>query len=274
MSHMRALAKLIVQPVERFFINRKIDSHILALTRQIPITEFADHDVFIVGYPKSGNTWFQNLVSGIVYGLDLDLVQDSLVQDLVPDVHYKRYYKRYRTPMYFKSHLLPRPDYKRIVYLLRDGRDAMVSYFSHLTALKETEIDFLRLVNGKGLFPCKWHEHVDAWLSNPYNAEMIVVKYEDLKKDTLNELKRFCAFVGIEKDDSSLQVVADKASFEKMHHREILYGWDNPRASTIRTFVRRGEVGSFKDEMPPKVLESFINDARETLRKCDYLTNA
>ena len=27
-------------------------------------------DIFIVGYPKSGNTWFQNLVVGAVYGMD------------------------------------------------------------------------------------------------------------------------------------------------------------------------------------------------------------
>ncbi len=34
-----------------------------------PITEFSGEDVFIVGYPKSSNTWLQNLVAGVVYGV-------------------------------------------------------------------------------------------------------------------------------------------------------------------------------------------------------------
>ena len=35
-----------------------------------PIRQSQPEDIFIVGYPKSGNTWFQNLISGIVYVTD------------------------------------------------------------------------------------------------------------------------------------------------------------------------------------------------------------
>jgi len=184
------------------------------------------------------------------------------------------YYKRYATPTYFKVHDLPRPEYKRVVYIVRDGRDVMVSYFRHLQAVRGKEIDFMRVVQADKRITSgvKWHQHVEAWLSNPHQAQRLVIKYEDLKDDTIKELRRFCAFAGVERDDAYLAMMARKASFEKMRQKEIRDGgvgilsWpkDTP-------FVRRGEVGSHKDEMPPDVLEAFLQDAGSTLRKLAYL---
>jgi hypothetical protein len=89
--------------------------------RFVPITQFLPEDIFIVSYPKSGNTWFQNLACGVVYGVDPRLAPSTLVHDLVPDLGYQKYYRRYANPMFFKSHSLPRADFRRVVYLLRDG---------------------------------------------------------------------------------------------------------------------------------------------------------
>ena len=106
----------------------------------MPATKFSEEDVFIVGYPKSGNTWFQDLAAGVVFGALPAFAPPVLVQDLVPDVHAVQHYKRYATPMFFKSHALPTPDYKRVVYLLRDGRDAMVSYYHQLVVLDKGRV--------------------------------------------------------------------------------------------------------------------------------------
>src|SRR5262249_29872529 len=159
------------------------------------IDEPEPEDIFIVGYPKSGNTWMQNLVAGLVFGVDPHLAPDSLVNELVPDVHDRSFYRRYTTPTFFKSHHLPQPEDRRVVYLVRDGRDAMVSYFHYLRALNGAEPDFLKMVAlGEGLFPCRWHEHVEAWMKNPYGARMITIRYESLKDDLVKELRKFCQF--------------------------------------------------------------------------------
>ena len=90
-----------------------------------PIDQTGAQDVFIVGYPKSGNTWYQNLVSGLVFGCNPAVTSDHVIQELVPDVHSKKFFRRFGDRAFFKSHHLPRREYRHVVYLLRDGRDAM-----------------------------------------------------------------------------------------------------------------------------------------------------
>jgi hypothetical protein len=174
--------------------------------------------------------------------------------------------------MFFKSHHLPVSQYRRVVYLLRDGRDVMVSYWHYLSAIQHKNIDFLEMIqSGYGLFPCKWHEHVDTWLSNPYSAAMMVIKYEDLKKNAAHELSRVCVFMGIEREESLLKQVIEGSSFSKMRQRELAFGWDNPAWPREKSFVRRGQVGSHIDEMPPDVLRAFLGQAGAILRRCGYL---
>ena len=178
----------------------------LSATGLRPIDQASETDVFIVGYPKSGNTWMQYLVAGAFCGVDLELASDALVQDLAPDVHFKKFFKPWFPVTFFKSHFLPRQEYRNVVYLLRDGRDAMVSYWHYLEGLTGKPLDFLKLVEGgQELFPCKWHEHVQQWLANPFNARMIVVRYEDLKKDTVAELRRIAEFAGLECSGAALE---------------------------------------------------------------------
>jgi len=230
-------------------------------------------DIFIAGYPKSGNTWFQDLVAGIVFGVVSDKSHPKLVNDLVPDVHEdESYYKRYQTPTFFKTHHKPLPQYRNVVYLLRDGRDVMVSYWHYVKALQRKEIDFLTMVqSGKDLYPCKWHEHVAAWMANPYGARMIVIKYEDLLTEPVRQLERFCAFSGIEADTSHLEMISGGTSFQKLQDRERRKGVISDQWPKEKLFRRRGVAGSFRDEMPEEVLRAFLAEAKDTLVEHGYV---
>lgn len=241
----------------------------MAANGLLPIHDTGPHDIFVCSYPRSGVTWFQNLLAGVAFGVDPQFAHDSLIQDLVPDIHYKQFYKRYGPTAYFKSHALPQKQYRRVVYLLRDGRDVMVSYYHFLTAL-QGPLDFLKLVQGHGLSPCPWHEHVEQWLANPHGAEMIVIRYEDLQTAAVRELRRFCAFAGLERDDACLERVVRQASFENARVKEQAQGWDNKDWPSDRPFIRRGEVGSHKDEMPPAVLAAFLERAGPTLMRLGF----
>jgi hypothetical protein len=247
-----------------------LETQILAAANLHPISETLPDDIFIVGYPRSGNTWTQYLIAGVTLDLNPRLAPDSLVQSLAPDVHATKFYKRFGTPTFFKTHDLPRPEYRRVIYLVRDGRDAIVSYFHYLAALGEAP-DFLKLVTtGEGLFPCRWHEHVEAWLANPHCAEMLIVRYENLKKDIVGELERICQFAGLKRDSSVLERVAQNSTFAAMSERETELGWQDAWPKD-KAFVRRGIVGSFRDEMPQAILEAFMKDSVPALKRLGYL---
>jgi hypothetical protein len=248
------------------FLRRKLEKAVAAFTATTPVWETNPEDVFIVGYPKSGHTWLQNLVSGVVYGVDPARTPDAVIQELVPDVYARRFYRRFSTPMFFKSHELPKPEYKRVIYLLRDGRDAMVSYLHFTRALSDKNIDFADFVRSTS----SWCEHVETWLTNPYQAQIITIRYEDLLADPARELARVCEFAGIESEAVVLKSVAERATFTNMRNKEVTQGWDAKLWPKDKHFVRRGIAGSYKDEMPPEVLELFMQGAQATLSKCGY----
>jgi hypothetical protein len=236
-----------------------------------PISELMPDDVVIVGYPKSGNTWFQELISAVVHGVSPAHAPPALQQILVPDMHKQLFYKRFGARMFFKSHHLPRSEYRNVVYLLRDGRDAMVSFYHYLAAY-QSKVNLLDLVQTARDIPQgKWHAHVNAWLENPYKARMLVIKYEDTKKDAVTELGRLCAFLGLERERDHLEVAARECDFQKMQKKEIAQGDGRSFWPKDKLFRRRGVVGSHKDEMPSEVLEAFMAEAGETLKKCGYI---
>jgi Sulfotransferase domain len=248
-----------------------------------PITQFLPEDIIIVGYPKSGNTWLKYLVLGVVYGVDPRWMPHELAQELVPSLAFpgdknfpRKYYRRYATPMFFQSHTLPRAECRRVVYVLRDGRDVLVSYRHYREALDGVEYDFLKFVSEIYLYPCPWGQHVDAWMENPFGAQLLVIKFEDLLHEPVRELKRFCEFAGISRDTQHLMASAEAASFHNLRDREARMGhaWPGHSFPRDKFFFRRGEIGSYMDEMPAKVQEKFLENASESMRRCGYLTDS
>jgi hypothetical protein len=270
------LLKSARRSLARFIYSRNEDVEPKLPRGFIRMGNFVETDIFIIGFPKSGHTWTQNLVAEALYGFNIDETTSGLLlHDLVPDIHFRECYKRYRTPMFFKAHALPQPDFKRVIYLLRDGRDAMVSYHHFLEATHNRSLDFLHMVrSGEDLFPCKWHEHVSQWRANPYKADIITVRYEDLKTDTPAQLERMLSFAGIKRDKAQIETAVRRSSFSRMQEREKKVGMGNPDWPRDRLFVRRGHVGSYKDEMPPEVQEAFLAEAGPVMREVGYLPAA
>ena len=265
------------------YINQLINLHINNFSQKIkdsdflrPIEETKPNDIFIVGFPKSGNTWMQSLIAGIQYGIDAEYLPDKLAQEIVPDVHARKFYKRFSNQVFFKSHHLPRKQYQKVIYLVRDGRDAMVSYnhFNKKLGFKFSIEDMVK--DGKGVIPCLWHEHIQKWLKNPYNAEIITIKYEDLLTNPLPELRKICVFANIERSDELLNKVIAGNHIEKMRQRVKETGgmghkaWNGDKGVD---FFRKGKSGSYRNEMDSELLKYFNNISKNELLHYGYETD-
>src|SRR5438552_10132696 len=94
--------------------------HMLGLHRPGRNLRVYPDDTFIVSYPKSGNTWTRFLVANLVHPQEpMTLVMADRMIPLV-DGHSRKHFKRMSRPRIIKSHYPFDPNYKRVVYVVRD----------------------------------------------------------------------------------------------------------------------------------------------------------
>jgi hypothetical protein len=226
-------------------------------------------DVYLIGFPKSGHTWCQYLLAGLTCGIDTARSQDALVQAIVPDLEFRSHYERFTSPVFFKTHQLPRADLRRVVYLVRDGRDALVSLMHYQRAMG-LHPDWPTLIESPTGVAAPWHRHVAAWRSNPHRADILWVRYEDLLTDAERELTRIADFAGLTASAEAVAEAVDRARFDRQQQREAERGWVTPEWPKDHRFVRRGIAGSFRDEMPAEAQSRFLEVAGVVLDELRY----
>jgi len=255
----------ITKVIETRLHNRMVYHHYFS------IDDTKEQDVFLAGYPKSGNTWLQNIITGLILNMDTNNLSDLLSQTIVPDVHNSKFYQRFYKTMYFKTHHLPLPNYQKVIHLVRDGRDVLWSYYQmHLNMNKLITLQEI-VIKDKGLFPCSWQEHTRAWLDNPYEAKILRIRYELLLNDPLSELKKICEFVELERTEKDLRIIMEGNSFQQMKKKEEIFGKYNVHFNPKGNFLRKGITGNYKSGFSPELLEKFQELAGEELIELNYL---
>lgn len=262
------------------FLKGEVDRRLAVSIRRegfVPIGEVGDEDVYIIGFPKSGHTWMQYILTSLVYGVSPEALRDSIVQEFVPDVHVRKYYKRYHERAIFKSHDLPAPHHKNVIYLVRDGRDAMVSYYEMYRKVINQNVSLEEMIKlDKNVFPCSWRKHINAWLvENPFSINLLVVKYEDLLTNPIHELGRISSFLKLTKNDDVLgeiikythiDVLRAKAKEHGMAHKVL----NSPSGFE---FFRKGKVKSYLVEMNQDLAADFLKRSENELALLGYLNN-
>ncbi|MGJ3238730.1 MAG: sulfotransferase domain-containing protein [Anaerolineae bacterium] len=263
---MKALAKRVFNKQLRQF-NKNVTEQ---FARNLKLSKGGDYhpdDVFIAGFPKCGNTWMQTIIAGMVYGMDASVAPIRMVLDLVPEVH-KSYYRRYTTPTYFKTHLLPQPDYRRVINIVRDGRDAMLSYYHYLYGIEQPSDWETLLAQGTNYYGL-WHEHVAQWLDNPYDAQIILIRYEDLLAQPLPTLAKLRDFLHLEIDETRLQTVIKQTTFSNLQANEAEQGMDDDKWSDEHAFFRSGKMGGYRT-LPPDIIERLNQQMEPMLLRLGY----
>ena len=85
-----------------------------------------------------------------------------------------------------------------------------------------------------------------AWQAyDAHEGPKVLVRYEDLRADTLNEMRRIYAVLGISVKDEDLQRAVERHSWENVPEREKGRG----------KFYRRGTSGGWKEDLTPRQVE-------------------
>jgi hypothetical protein len=224
--------------------------------------------IWLASYPRSGNTFFRIVLSE-VYGIESRTYHREAAYPV--DEDYDKY------PV-VKTHLLPRqlvPDDPDIpaVYLVRDGRDVVVSMAHQRKDIIAKDSDFTQnleavILAKKGSHFGGWSKNIVQWLQR---AE-IVIRFEDLIKNPIECVERLRPI--IELPEPKIERVP---SFEELRSRDFKYGSGlehgfskEEREVQRRNFFRRGKVGSWREDMSEEMQELFWYMHGDAMEKLGY----
>lgn len=187
-------------------------------------------DVFLVSYPKSGNTWLRFLVGNLVN--PHPPVTFANIESRVSSIYLnpESRLRRLQRPRILKSHECFVPQYKRVIYLVRDPRDVCISYYHYLIKYRElpekySMEDFVaRFVQDdfEGQFG-PWGDHVMSWLSAQRSrAAFLLLRYRDLLRDPSRALAQVAQFLGMDASPQELAEAIDLSSAKRMRDLEKL----------------------------------------------------
>lgn len=222
-----------------------------------------DKDIFVVGYPKSGNSWISRLLgrylNSPVTGWGNIIPISSEGNDRTGDYTVRQLHLRANTGLELGNIFvhgaylanLSAWNGEKIVLVMRDPRDVVVS------AMHYWEMDSIKqaiIAVGEGAWPLSpfgsWSSFYHSWFSNvPAYVPICKVRYEDLSANGELEFFRILNFLGLA-DDFDERV---KDAFAKEHidakRKEIENDGDiRQYGKTIQLYnLRKGVVGDWKN---------------------------
>jgi hypothetical protein len=190
-----------------------------------------EEDVFLVSFPRSGSTWLRAAAAEMMFGTSGQSLAD--LDRFVPDVHVKIPQDEVAPGGFHlvKSHW-PRcrregaMRYRRVVYLVRDPRDVVLSHDRYLRQIGQFDGDFdaflTEWLHGR-IFPCSWSEHVLSWMGDAGQADdcdKIVVRYENLVERPVETLARVAGFLRLDCNEGRLRQIVERTSPQRMRRKE------------------------------------------------------
>jgi len=239
-------------------------------------------DTFVVSYPRSGNTWTRFLIANLVFpGQEVSFLN---IEKLIPDTSSQssRALKRTPRPRIIKTHCYFDHRYPKMIYIVRDPRDVVLSYYDFQRKYRQIEDkypldryvdDFVsgRLISaGWGT----WRENVASWLyTRGHSKNFLLVRYEDLIDDAVSELGRIAQFMGVKASDSDLMRAVELSSADRMRDLEKREQ-DKWIATKNRRkdipFVGRAKSGAWKTALPEPCVQQIESAWGDVMNHVGY----
>ncbi|NJN15539.1 MAG: sulfotransferase domain-containing protein [Oscillochloris sp.] len=234
---------------------------------------------YLASFPKSGSTWVRFLLASILADKELSLKEFG---HYVPDSHIKGDQAYLNDPdslfnrarrQYLKTHLGYDYRFRNAIYIVRDGRDTLTSYYHWLNARRETAVSLREIILDQTPMG-NWSSHVVGWMQG--RSHKLVVRYEELFNDTERQLRHILDFTGMEVDDQRIRRAIEAASFENMRRKEeVLRNNGNLLAHAVgekkpALFVRKGGSGDWRNLFSPEDEAIFWKHHRSGMIAAGY----
>ncbi|XP_046448178.1 sulfotransferase 1B1-like isoform X1 [Daphnia pulex] len=246
-------------------------------------------DVWLLTFPKCGTTWTSELLWLLKNDCNFETAAKIQLHSRAPFLEMP-YLSAVSGPMknflmtVDKVEKLPSPrvirphlpfyllppellDTTKVVYVARNPKDVIVSYYFHHKLIKVhgytgTLDEFAEFfINDEVVYAPFFPHILDAW-SKRHHPNMHFMFYEDMKKDLRGEIEKVATFLGKSYSDEQLGKLTEHLKFENFQKNESVNSESGKKFGAMNEdgrFIRNGKTGDWKNHFSPE-LNSRIDE--------------
>jgi hypothetical protein len=265
-------------------LKKQIEAYARVVTKRQPaargLTVYPD-DTFLVSFPRSGNTWTRFLVCNLIN--PDHPVTFAQLESRIPEIYdvTDRALRAFPRPRILKSHESFDPRYKKIIYIVRDPRDVVLSYYEF--QLKRRVIteecgfeEFVPRFMASEFEPKtgSWRDHVLGWIATRSGQNnFLLLRYEDMLANTTQEAAKITSFLGLDCTAQRIARAVELSSADRMRtlEKEQSEEWKETKGTRQdKPFVRNAISGGWKSALPEHCVSQLETEWGDVMRSVGY----
>jgi len=249
--------------------------------------------VHIVSFPKCGRSWLRLMIGDALFH-QLDTPKEQRVyrserwnalHPAVPRVRVTHDDNPHlKTPEEIATDKLEYRN-RKVIFLARDPRDVIVSWFFHYQHRLEADRkfpapdDIYDFTFGERGGLASLVKFFNIWMENRHiPKQYMLLTYEALREDTYQRMQEVLSLMELNQfiSESNLRTSIEHNAFDQLKKREMQREISDTKFGGVATDnqdalkVRRGKVGGFTDYFDPQQVDTINRYLRDNLRP-EYL---
>lgn len=233
-------------------------------------------DKFLASYPRSGNTWLRAIAFHLKIGREPASMAE--LDNAIPDEHIAIRKNRLiaQSDYIVKTHSAARINqrYRRVLYIIRDPRDVLPSYYRYVNKAHNQEISFEFFCEAalRGAhWPCSWAEHVTSWETyrDLISRDVFFVNYDSLRKAEAKTVAELALF--FELDVEEVTATLSLYDFQKMKQLEAVGRRDGQSGDKSNWFVGSGSAAEENHQTVERMIKEKAPDYIPIMQRHGFL---
>jgi len=255
-----------------------------------------DDDVWVVTFPKCGTTWTQEMVWMVTHDCDSEagkkqlhdrspfIEWPTLTQGMTDEMEAQQRsdlgVEALESPRVIKSHLplylLPPQlvDTCKVVYVARNPKDVMVSYYHHhrlidMHEYRGTVEEFADYFMNDEVYYAPFFPHIlEGWAKKDH-PNFLFLFYEDMKSNLQGEIDKVCKFLGKTLSEEQRNRLLSHLKFDNFSKNSAVNNEYLSPDKKKGSFVRKGKTGDWKNHFSGETNDRIDEWIRKNLQSTD-----